>query len=341
MAAAEAKEHENQAEKALKPSWMSLKFQPDYMLASMEYGQAATKYRAAGMLKDSVRMHIKSAELKEMQGDQFSAGRAYEQAAAICDGKPEIGDAEAYWIPAARAYRLAGKGESASKLLLKLAALREKQGRFDKAKEAFEESLEIFAVDEKDYQVSDVYKGYIAFLVRAEMFEEAFVALDGYIIVLVAQGYQPFACKEILSKVVLCLWMGDTVRAELALNSNDNVNDWLMSNEAAAGFELVKAFQEYDAEAVVKIVKQQVFTFLQVEVARLAQKLRIQTQPAAPAAPAPAMASPKMAAPSNAAAESSAGYAADLAPVAAPDPAPGSADPAPEPAASNLGELLM
>lgn len=348
--AAEAKEHEKKAEKALSTSWMSFKMSPDYMLAGMEYAQAATKYRVAGMLADSVRTHVKSAELKEKEHDLFGAGRAYEQACTICEGKPEAGDAEALLTPAIRCYRLSGKGEQAAKLILKLATFQEKRGNLAKAKEAYDDAIEVFEADEKDFQLGDVYKQFIAFLVRAEMFEEALVAMDGHIKVLLRQGYHPFAHKEMLGKCVICLWLGDTVRAEESVNSSSDVKDWFTSKEAGAAFELVAAFQAYDSEAAAKVLKEQVFTFLQVEVARIAKKLHIPTvASASTAAPLPVLTAPK--------AQPSSGYTAAPAPALPEDSAqrlaeapaskPGSEDcvrdePAadPEPA-NNLGELLM
>lgn len=119
-----------------------------------------------------------------------------------------------------------------------------------------------------------------------------------------------------------------------------------MSNEANAGFELVAAFQAYDAEAAERILKEQVFTFLQVEVARIARKLRVPTIASTPAA----VPAPPMAAPSSASSQPAAGYTVYPAPVAAPDaaaseqPSPEPAvaqQPPPEPTAQNLGELLM
>merc|ERR1719191_68134 len=98
-------------------------------------------------------------------------------------------------------------------------------------------------------------------------------AMDGHIVVLAKQGYHPFAHKEMLAKCVLALWTGDTVRADLALNADSAVEGWYMSNEAKSGFELLAAFQAYDADAAAEVLKEQVFTFLQVEVARLAKKL--------------------------------------------------------------------
>jgi tetratricopeptide (TPR) repeat protein len=322
MAAAEAKEHEKLAEKALQTSWLSMRFQPDFVIASMEYSQAATKYRAAGLLADCVRAHFKCAELKEKQNDLFSAGRSYEQAAQICETKPEAGSPEAYWVMAIRCYRLSGKGEAAAKLVMKQAAISEKDGDLTKARELYAEAIEIYRDEEKDYMMSDVYKQNIAFLVRSEFFSDALVAMDGHIEVLIKQGHLPFANKEILAKCVVCLWMGDTVTAEQALHGNDKMKDWFMSDEAQAGFELLAAFQNYDAEAAEQALKRQVFTFLQVEVARIARKLRVPTV----SVPPPAL----------------------VAPATLPQTLEGGLDEqseevqeTPEPSAQNLGELLM
>lgn len=284
MAAAEAKEHEKLAEKALQTSWMSMRFQPDFVVASMEYSQAATKYRAAGLLADCVRTHGKCAELKEKQNDLFSAGRSYEQAAQICETKPEAGSCEAYWQKAISCYRLSGKGEAAAKLVMKQAAVSEKEGDLEKAKGFYADAIEIYKDEEKDYMISDVYRQNIAFLVRSEFFSDALSAMDGHMEVLIRQGHFPFAHKEALAKCVLCLWMGDTVTAEQALHGNEKMNDWFMSDEAQAGFELLAAFQNYDAEGAERALQRQVFTFLQVEVARIARKLRVPTVSAPPPA---------------------------------------------------------
>jgi len=285
-AAEEAREHLAQAEKALKPSWLSLKFSPDHLTASLEYSQAATKFRAANLLAESVDAWAKAGEMKEQQNDVFGAGRAYESAGAICEGGGPGGPSAAvgHWQKAIRCFRLGGKGEIAAKLILKLAALREKEGDAAAAKAAFEEAIEVYQSDEKDYNLGDVYKQLIGFLVRNRLFEDAITAIDGHIQVLMRQGHFPFVHKELLAKVVLFITMKDTVRAEQAFNPSPEVQGWYMSKECEAGMDLVAAFQAMDAEAAERLLKEQVFTFLQVEVARLAKQLRVPVAVAQPAA---------------------------------------------------------
>uniref|UniRef100_A0A7S4UFZ8 Gamma-soluble NSF attachment protein n=1 Tax=Alexandrium monilatum TaxID=311494 RepID=A0A7S4UFZ8_9DINO len=325
-AAEEARQHLAQAEKALKPSWMSLKFNPDHLTASMEYAQAATKFRAAGLLQESVQAWVMAGDTKAALHDSFGAGRAYESAGAICDGSGPGGLAAAAenWEKAIRCFRLAGKAEIAAKLILKLAALREKEGDVAGAKAAYEDAIEVFLEDEKDHNLCDVYKQYIGFLVRSGLFAEAPKAIDGHIKVLKRQGHDHFVYKEALAKVVLFLHMQDTVRAEDALNEPAEVRGWFTSKEAQSGAELVAAFQNNDAEEVQRVMKDQTFTFLQVEIARLAKQLRLPSLGGSTAAVRAAGAAP-------AAAPAGAGPAA----VAEVPQQPASANP------EDVAELLM
>ncbi|CAE8615077.1 unnamed protein product [Polarella glacialis] len=275
--AEDAKVHLAQAEKALKASWMSLKFSPDHLSASMEYSHAATQFRAAGLLAESADAWTKAGAMKEELHDLFGAGRAYESAGAICDGTGPGGPtvAAGHWDKAIRCFRLCGKSEIAAKLILKLASLREKQGDMEGTKTAFQDAIEVFQQDEKDYELGDVYKSYIAFLLRSGALEEALKAMDGHVEVLVRQKHLPFAHKELLSKVVLMLHLQDTVRANEALNTSGDVAGWFPSKECQVGSELVAAFQAHDPEAVASLIKDQIFSFLQVEVARIAKQLRV------------------------------------------------------------------
>jgi len=277
--AEEARAHLALAEKALKPSWVSLKFSPDHLTASLEYTQAGTMFRAAGLLAEAVQAWVKAAEMKETLHDLFGAGRAHESAGAICDNGGPGGPAAAaaHWERAIRCFRLSGKPEIAAKLLLKLAVLKEKENDVAAAKAAFEEAIEVFLEDEKDHNLGDVYKQYIGFLVRSGLFAEAPKAIDGHIAVLKRLGHLHFVYKEVLAKIVIFLHAQDTVRAEDTLNEPADVQGWYSSNESQAGAELVAAFQAMDAEEVQRVLKDSSFGFLQVEVARLAKQLRLPT----------------------------------------------------------------
>jgi len=276
MAATKAREHLSKAEQALKPSWMSLKFSPDHVTASMEFSQAATQFRAANMLQESADAWAKSGEMKEQLHDLFGAGRAYESAGGICDGSGPDGAAAAmrHWQKAVQCFRVAGKADVAAKLLLKLAGIKEKQGDIEAAKSAFQDALGLYEDEEKDYELGDVYKTYIGFLIRSGALEDALVAMDGHIGVLSRQKSLPFAHKELLSKIVLLGQLEDTVRADEILNASQ-VDGWFTSRECQVGCDLVEALKNHDAEALAGLQKEQTFTFLQVEVARVVRQLKV------------------------------------------------------------------
>mmetsp|Transcript_16780 Transcript_16780/g.38864 ORF Transcript_16780/g.38864 Transcript_16780/m.38864 type:complete len:306 (-) Transcript_16780:71-988(-) len=273
----QARAHVAEAEKALKPSWTALKFSPDILLASMEYTQAATKFRSANMLDESIKAWVKAADFKEQLHDPFGAARGYESAAAICEGKSERAEEGiALWTKAVHSYRLAGKPDSAAKMNLKLADVHQKKGETDSAKQAYEDALEIFKEDGKEHDLRDTYRTYIGFLVTTKQFRAALAAIDENIQLLVKQNSLPFAHKEMLCKVVIYLHMDDAVAAEQALGfASEAVDGWFMSGECQAGMKLVEAFKDYDSEAVKKLVKDQVFTFLPVEIARIAISLKV------------------------------------------------------------------
>eukprot|EP00747_Dinoflagellata_sp_TGD_P165941 gnl/TRDRNA2_/TRDRNA2_187997_c0_seq1.p1 gnl/TRDRNA2_/TRDRNA2_187997_c0~~gnl/TRDRNA2_/TRDRNA2_187997_c0_seq1.p1 ORF type:complete len:296 (+),score=84.86 gnl/TRDRNA2_/TRDRNA2_187997_c0_seq1:77-964(+) len=271
MAEKEAREHIVQAEKALATSAWTLKFKPDHLTASLEYSQAATKFRAANLTAESVNAWLKAAELKEILNDVFGAGRAYESAGGLCTGEAAAG----HWEKAVKCFRLSGKSEIAVKLLLKLAELYEKQGDAAKARVQYEDSIDVYTQDEKDYNLGDVYKQYIGFTVRTGQYEDALKAIDGHAALLTRAKQFSFVHKEILSKIVLLIHMEDTVRADEALGRGMEIEGFCQSKEFQVGSELVQAYQENDAEAAARLLKEQTFTFLHVEVARIAMRLRI------------------------------------------------------------------
>lgn len=283
-AAEDARAHLALAEKALKTSFFSMKFSPDYLTASMEYNQAATRFRAAGCPQDAMAASIKEASIKEQHlNDLHGAGRAYEAAGAIAESAaPE--SVAANWEQAARCYQISGRGETATKMLQKLATLHEKQGCVGEAKAALESAIAIFESEDKDYNLGDIYKAYIGLIIRTGDYEAALLIIDRYIEVLSRQRHFPFVHKEVLGKVLLLLKLGDTVRADEVVGHAGAVEGFFASKECEVGSELIEAFRSGDAEAVERLLKDQTISFLHIEIARMARSLR------APAAPAVAAA---------------------------------------------------
>lgn len=197
-----------------------------------------------------------------------------------------------------------------------MAGVREQSGDVPGTKQAYEDALEAYQQDEKDYNLGDVYKQYIGFLVRAKAFEDAVKTIDCHIALLVKQKHFTFVHKEALAKIVIFIHMQDTVRAEEALNTPCEVQGWYTSKECMVGSEMVEAFKTYDAEAVTRLLKEQVWSFLQVEVARMAKQLKVKTVAVPTQQAAPRVAPVAAAVPAAPAAPPTGGYESAAPPVA-------------------------
>ncbi|CAK0850015.1 unnamed protein product [Prorocentrum cordatum] len=150
-AAGEARAHLEQAEKALKTSFLSLKFSPDVLTASLEYSQAATKFRQANMLAESAAAWKRAGESKD------GAGRPLRRWARLRErGRPggPVGEGGPLLPPG----RQGGGGRRAA-LEAGRAAREGGGGDMPGAKAAFEDAIEVFAAEEKDYNLADVYRG--------------------------------------------------------------------------------------------------------------------------------------------------------------------------------------
>jgi hypothetical protein len=161
---------------------------------------------------------------------------------------------------------------------VKIADLREKLGEIAEARSEWDMAVASLQNDDEvpKADLLSMYKDSIGFLVRNNLIEEALIATDGHLEVLKDEGQFSFAHKEILAKVVLVLHLNqDTVRAQDMLDSGTNVDGWLQCREHTVGSNLIEAFRANDAEAVENLVKDQMFSFLQVEVARVARRLRV------------------------------------------------------------------
>lgn len=272
-----AKAHVAAAEKALGTSWWNFKCRSDLLTASHEYAEAAVKFRAAGCLQESVDSWAKAGDLREKQADLFGAARAYETAGSICESN-NLGEEAATenWHKAISYFRLCAKSELAAKILLKLAALQEKAGDNGAVIAAFQEAIDMYQDEEKkEYELTDIFRQYMGFLLRRQLLHEALAVIDSLVELLVKRKDFALAYKEILAKAVILLELKDTVGANEVLNNGHILEGWHTSKEADVGFQLVEAFQNNDSEAVRQVLKEQVFSFLQIEVARLAKKLHV------------------------------------------------------------------
>eukprot|EP00922_Rhytidocystis_sp_ex-Travisia-forbesii_P061629 GHVS01091306.1.p1 GENE.GHVS01091306.1~~GHVS01091306.1.p1 ORF type:complete len:341 (-),score=49.42 GHVS01091306.1:304-1326(-) len=285
----EAQTHLTRARKALKTNVWSLKFSPDYDIAALEFSQAAQCFHAAGDYQQAVSAHENVAKVREGQGDCFGSGRAYEAAGTLLSqqgeqgaGKVAANDIIVYWKKAASCYKDAGKVETCCRLLLKLARLYSDNigngvTNVAETQSMYDECIELYELDDKPHYVSDVYKDYINFLCATKQYDNVLSALDRHIVVLGQLKQHSSLYKAVLSKVVLFLFQCDMVAADLALSNNVVAVEagFMGSREFEIGVSAVEAFQARDSALVERCMSAQVWKYLPVEIARIANQLKL------------------------------------------------------------------
>lgn len=122
---------------------------------------------------------------------------------------------------AAERYCLAGKSDPAVRVLQRAAAMKEEQeGDFRGAADILGDCISIYEEEEKWHYASEVYRDLIGLLARHCMYTPDLLrALDGHMRVLNKIGQRNGIFKAVMSKVVVCLTIGDLVAAENSLSS--------------------------------------------------------------------------------------------------------------------------
>ncbi|PHJ22379.1 gamma-soluble nsf attachment protein [Cystoisospora suis] len=289
---AEGLEHQQRAEKAMKTSFISLKFSPDYDIAALEYKAAAECFEAdpsEEATEKALHCWNKVVEIRDKQQDCFGAARALEQMATLLTNrrenfKGEKGDSPQSRIclvqrEAAGRYRLAGKSDPAVRILQRAAVMKEEgEGDIRGAVEILEECISIYEEEEKWPYASEVYRDLIGLLARHGLYTpELLKALDGHMRILAKTGQQNGIFKAVMSKVVVCLTIGDLVAAENSLSSDVAFsNNFLGSREFQLAADAVDAYKSGDQDALGSVLKDQMWQFLPVEIVRLTRALKPQ-----------------------------------------------------------------
>jgi tetratricopeptide (TPR) repeat protein len=257
-----ARAHMHAGEKALKKSYLSLKFSADYTTAASEFMEAAQLFSQAGQKAEAVDAWTQSGEARLKEHDHFSAARCFESA----------GDLNR----AAECYQTAGKQDAAVRVWLK-------QGESDGSQSiaAYERVIEMYTVQDpgKAILAVDVFRSYLS-KVGSDNPTQYLEVSARFAEVLKSVGQLPFVYKEVASQVIVALAQGDTVKAGAILDKAMELDGIMRSGEYSLAHDLYEAMRSHDAEALESVRKRQVLTFLRPEIVRQAKSLRVVGQPA-------------------------------------------------------------
>ena len=116
----EAEQFMTEAKKALATSVFQLKFSPDHNLAAHNFQAAGQKFQQLSKYSEAIFAYKSAAEQREIEDDNFSAGRCFEDCGKLCcDFMKNYADGMLYYDKAVQQFKLAMKAEIAVRVVLK------------------------------------------------------------------------------------------------------------------------------------------------------------------------------------------------------------------------------
>ena len=259
----QARAHMAAGDKALKKSFMSLKFSADYTTAASEFMEAAQLFSQAGACMEAKDAWRRSGEARLNEDDHFSAGRCFENA----------GDLNR----AADCYQLAGKQDAAVRVWLKQGESSQTDDENPEAFiQAYERVIDMYTVQDpgKAILAVDVFRNYLSRIGTANPTQYLEVSTR-FAEVLKSINQLPFVYKEIASQVIVALGQGDNVKAGAVLDNAMAIDGIMRSSEYSLAHDLYEAVRSHDAETMEVVRKRQVLTFLRPEIVKIAKTLRV------------------------------------------------------------------
>lgn len=177
---------------------------------------------------------------------------------------------------AANCFREDGKADKGAEVLVK-AAQTLGDADVDAASELFADAVEILADDDKDFKAGPTYKLAISFALQHAQPKLAIDMLKRQIVAATKLDHKHQVHKCHLSIVLILLGQDDLPAAQ-AYQSDQfatDVTGYPGSDDCALAVRILAAFEARDQEALAAAVNEQLITFLDNQVAKLAKKLTV------------------------------------------------------------------
>ena len=222
----EAQKHIAEAEKALKTSFVSLKFKPDVDSAADEYRSAAKCYKVARKYRESKDTYLKASELFESISGYFHAAQCLDEAILCCK---DLGGKDLKEVPdhAEKMINLCinhGYHETGALNLNKAGDI-VKAEMPDKAAKMFLRAGEVVSVQDNGAQIAAQYtsKG-VRLLVTLKRYDEAAAALLQEFGYLQEAGNSISLGRDVIALMLVHLAREDVVAASKAYQVR--INDY-------------------------------------------------------------------------------------------------------------------
>jgi tetratricopeptide (TPR) repeat protein len=251
------------------------RWKPDWESASTMYENAGTYFKNAKVPERAKDAFIRAANCFENMNLGFSAGKNYDAAAMMAKDLNSSEEAADLYEKASMFYRQENSPDKAAETLLKASKCVEDLNP-DRAIQLSIAACDLYQEEEKELFSGQAFRSTISLLLRNNKIIQTIELLTKQQTIFEKTKNTHDLHKNFLSLIVLHLHRGDSVAANLVWETScSNYPDFPVTKEGKASAELLDAFERSDPEALQKCVKQQVFEFLDNQIAKLAKGLKI------------------------------------------------------------------
>lgn len=257
------------------------RWKADWDQASVVFTDAAKFFRLAGpeYALSQIEALEQSAVCFEKMSSHNTAARNLEAAADEASKiRGEAKRACALYQRASYQYKLNEHPDKSAAVLVKAAKALGDNGdeeSRDAATEMFMQSITVFEEEDRGKFSNDTFKMIIGWLLKNERPRQCLEVLKRQAAIYQkVGGFEAYLHKNFLAIVVMDIYLDLYDEAEADHKQNQTVGRYATSEECEVASELIEAMCEASNDKLQTIIKKQIFTFLDTEIARCAKRLR-------------------------------------------------------------------
>jgi len=253
---------------------------PDWDKASSLYEQSAKEFRLAGppYIDSYVDCLRKAAGAFDKTGSAYKAAMLLEEASTALSKSDSSGkNAAPLFQEAALKYRQAEHPDKSAACLQKAGMALGNAGDIDGAMQMFSSAVAVFEDEGRGHMSNDTFKQIIGWCCRQGRIDDAIQFLKRQREVFKKQGdkLDPYVYKNSLAILVCYIHLDRYDEAEEEYKQSLDYKQFGMTDEGEAASELLEAVRMASNDMLQACVKKPAFSYLDNEVARIAQRLRL------------------------------------------------------------------
>ncbi|KAJ1733491.1 hypothetical protein LPJ61_001533 [Coemansia biformis] len=268
-----AQSYVKEAQKASKSSWLS---KPEWDVAAPYWDRAANAFKTARRYEDAVTCFVKAAEAYVKVNSLYLAGEGYRNAAALTekhlnDHTNTIG----YYCRASDMFRTQGSAADKAAAMMENAARACEGIDSSRAIQLYESALAIYESEDRIRVGIPTFKRLTSYLIEKNRLSEAAELQTRLGEVCQQVNNRSELAKSCLSAIILVLAFGDLVEASKKRDQFGENMAFVRSKEGTVANAMVEAYADGDQDQFDVLAQDQVTTFLDGAVARLAARIRV------------------------------------------------------------------